>query len=135
MAKGREVKVFSAGSGYRVIRCASRAKAEKFEAMGIWRREYDPANGEQLGFRVVGIEDRKMDSELPRTPTVPEITAIEMEMNLMRSRTYRLSEEQRLKLIKDGKMPEDAIERAKAKIRVYPFVGAAKGDILKVWPR
>jgi hypothetical protein len=135
MQKSKEFKIFPAGGGYAVIRRVSRQQAEAMEAREVCRRDYDKVTGELLGFRVIGIEHRKMDSELPRTPTVPEITVVEMEMNLMRSRTYRLSEEQRLRLIKDGKMPEDAIERAQAKIRVYPFVGQAKGDILNVWPR
>lgn len=135
MQKSKQFKVFPAGGGYAVIRRVSLQQAEAMEAREVCRRDYDRSTGELLGFRVIGIEHRKMDSELRSTPTTPEISVGEMEMNVLRSRTYRLNEEMRLKLIKDGEMPEDAIERAQAKIRVYPLVGAAKGDILRVWAR
>jgi hypothetical protein len=135
MPKSREFKIFPAGGGYAVIRRVSLQQAEAMEAREVCRRDYDTSTGELLGYRVIGNEHRKMDSELRTTRTTPGISSTEMQMNVLRSRTYRLNEEQRLQLIKKGVMPEDAIERAKAKIRVYPFVGPATGDILRVWAR
>lgn len=135
MQKSKEFKVFPPGGGYAVIRRVSLQKAESMEAREVFRREYDTETGQLLGFRVVGIEHRKVDSELRSTYTTPGISVGEMEMNVLRSRTYRLNEEKRLQLIKDGEMPEDAIERAQAKIRVYPLVGGAMGAILRAWPR
>ena len=135
MSKSREFKIFPAEGGYAVIRRVSRQQAEAMELREVCRREYDTVTGDLLGYRVIGVERRKMDSELPSTRTTTGISVGEMELNVLRSRTSGFREKYRLKMVKNGKMPEDAIERAQAKIRVYPFVGAAKGDILNVWPR
>ena len=114
------------------------AEAELFEALGVWRREYDKTTGELKGYRVVGAEVEKVDSNLRHIETQPTISRTEMEMIAGchgRSKTYGLRELDRLQRIKDGEDPEDDIERATAKYRVYrhPRV-EEKGGILKAWP-
>jgi hypothetical protein len=123
------------GEGRRVIDRATIQQAEAYELAGIWRREYDTMTGKLVAFRLEGVDGWKMDGDLKTVRSSSTISHGEMELNLLRSRTFMLSEEQRLQLIKDGRAPEDVIERAKAKIRVYVRVGAAKGDILRAWPR
>jgi hypothetical protein len=134
-AASQAIKVFPSGGGFRVIRAVSREKAEMLEAMGAWRREYDSSTGALLGFRVIGAEAKKMDSDLRSIETTSGIDDWEMELNVERSRTRGLSEMQRMELVKACAEPEDAIERVQAKVRVYAVIGAARGDILRVWPR
>jgi hypothetical protein len=40
-----------------------------------------------------------------------------------------------MKRIADGEAPEDEVERVQATVRVYAVVGAARGEILRAWPR
>ena len=68
-------------------------------------------------------------------PSTAGIADWEMELNLARSRTRGLRELDRMKRIADGEAPEDEVERVQAKVRVYAVVGAARGDILRAWPR
>jgi len=130
----RSFPVF-ASQGRKVIRRTSRVVAEIYEALGVWRREYDTQTGELIGFRLAGAEIDKVDGDLRSRETGAGICAEEMELNLRRSRTRGLRERDRLKLIKDGEFPEDEVERAQAKVRVYRLVGATQGDILQAWPR
>lgn len=129
----RLFKVFPA-EGRRTIRLSTVADADIYEKLGVWRREYDPQTGELVGFRLVGAEVNKVDGDLRSVQTSASITEGEMQMNVCRSRTFGLREEARLTRIKDGELPEDEVERCQAKIRVYPFVGAAKGAVLEAWP-
>jgi hypothetical protein len=127
-----------ADSGERTLKMVRIAEAELFEALGVWRRVYDKTSGAFKGFKVVGAEVEKVDANLRHIDTQPTISRTEMEIVAGchgRSKTYGRREFDRLKLIKDGELPEDEIERTLAKFRVYPHVGAAQGDILKVWPR
>ena len=104
----------------------------------MWRREYDKTTGAMIGFRMVGAETNKVDSDLPHSFTSVAISKTEMEVNAAGTRsshTFRLTEPDRLARIKNGLPPEDAAERTIAKVRVYNQVGAARGDILRVWPR
>jgi len=121
--------------GRKIVRRTSRADAEIREALGLWRREYDTMTGELLGFRIVGAETNKVDSDLRSIQTSASISEGEMQMNVHCSHTYGLRERDRLELIKAGEFPEDEVERVRAKVRVYPHVGSAKGDILVAWPK
>ena len=144
--RGRSQKLgfplFSADSESKccIIRRVRMEEAEKMEALGVWERRYDQYSGELIGFRMVAsfIDDRKV---MHSKPTPAAICASEMEVNAFtkfrdgRSRTARLSELDKLKRIHDGLPPEDHIERTYRKVLVFPYVGAAKGDILRAWPK
>lgn len=165
MQKSKEIKVFPAEGGFRVLRQTSRERAELQESLGLIRREYDSRSGSLLGFRVVGVELHRIDSDLKSMPSSSSISGPkpsvyrgptvsdadcdedmcagrgarlsgEIEMNALgKSRTWGRSELDRLIRQRNGLAPEDKIERVKAKVRVYALVGPAKGDILRVWPR
>ena len=132
--RGRRFPVFPS-EGRKVIRWSTVADASIYEELGVWRREYDTQTGALDGFRLVGAETNKVDSDLRSIPSVPAIDMASMELYVGKSRTRGLREAERLKLIKNGEAPEDKIERVQAKVRVYRMVGAAKGDILIAWPR
>lgn len=134
-SKSEELKVFSALGGMQVMCRTSRDRAEQLEALGVYQREYCTATGALLGFRVIGVESRKIDSDLKSMPSTVSISSSEMNLNCERSRTYGMREEQRLGRVKSGRPPEDKIERVKAKVRVYAIIGPAKQDILRVWPK
>jgi hypothetical protein len=133
--------LFSADSetSCRIVRRVSMDEAEKFEAMGVWERRYDHFSGELMGFRLC---DRKDDSDLPSSGWTPAaISTSEMETNAASfafvgdwSRTAGLSEERRLEREKQGFPAEDHAERVQRKVLVFPHVGSAKKDILRVWP-
>ncbi|UWZ84639.1 hypothetical protein [Occallatibacter riparius] len=131
---GDQFKVYAAEGGFRVIQRTSLANAQLYEALKIWRREYDTVTGAHIGFRVIGAESKKVDSDLRSIQTAAAIDSAEMELNVERSCTAGLPEVLRLKRAKEGRLPEDEVERVQAKIAVYPHVGAAQGDILRVWP-
>jgi hypothetical protein len=118
-----------------VICRVSLERAERLETRGVYRREYCPSTGVLLGFRVVGYEARKIDSDLKSMPSTASISSSEMNLNVERSRTYGMREEERLSRIKSGRDPEDKVERVQAKVRVYAIVGPGKRDILRVWPK
>lgn len=113
----------------------SRERAEQLEALGVYQREYCTITGRQLGFRVIGHEARRVDADLKSMPSTVAISASEMNLNVERSRTYGMREEERLSRIKNGRDPEDKVERVKAKVRVYAIIGPGERDILRVWPR
>lgn len=131
--------VFAAGSGYAIVRRLAAAEAEMQERLQLLVRAYDPSSGALLGFRVAsGLSEG--DCDLPSLRTTAGISRREMEMNAMaifidgRSRTRGLRELERLERARNGYAPEDEIERVQAKVRVYPLVGAARGDIKRAWP-
>lgn len=137
-AKSEQFKVFAAEGGYRRIAQTSLKEALLYEALGVWRREYDKTTGQHIGFRLVGAETDRVDGDLPHSFTSVAISKTEMEINaggIRSSHTFRLTEPDRLARIKNGLPPEDAAERTLAKVRVYKRVGAARGDILRVWPK
>jgi hypothetical protein len=137
-AKSEQFNVYATEAGYRRIAKTSLKDAQIYEALGVWRREYDKTTGAHIGFRLIGEESNRVDADLPHSFTSVAISKTEMEINAAGKRsshTFRLTEPDRLARIKNGLPPEDAAERALAKVRVYPYVGAAKGDILRVWPR
>jgi hypothetical protein len=131
--------LFSAESGTsgRIIRRVSMEDAERYEKAGVWERRYDGNSGELLGFQMVAcyIYDQKVPAS---KPSPAAISASEMEVFAGvagRSRTARLSELDKLQRIHDGLPSEDHIERTMCKVFVFPHVGAAKGDILRAWPK
>jgi hypothetical protein len=130
----RQLPVYARDGSMRIVLRANRARAELFEALGAWRREYDLVTGAMAGFRIVG-DERENDANLRSIHTTAGISAREMELNCCRSNTRGLRELDRLKLIKAGEAPEDEVERVQAKVRVYAMVGPAQGDILRAWPR
>lgn len=130
-----KLPVYAADGGYRIIQRTHRDRGQRFEALGVWRAEFDPSTGNLLGWRVVGYEARKIDSDLKSMPSTVSISSSEMNLNCEHSRTYGMREEQRLSMVKSGRAPEDKIERVKAKVRVYAIIGPAKQDILRVWPK
>jgi hypothetical protein len=134
-AKQRMYQLYSADSetNCRVVRHrVSLDEAEKLEALGIWERRYDTYSGELIGFRIV---NRRDDSDKPTAGWTPAaISANEMELNAERSATSGMPEVLRLKREKEGRPPEDHIERVQCKVLVWPIVGSAKQDILRAWP-
>jgi hypothetical protein len=127
--------VFAADGGFAVIDRLSREESELRVLMGALRPEFDQHSGELLGFRVSGC-DTAVDQDIDPMFTPAAISFAEMQRNAEgHSRTYGLREEERLARVRSGEAPEDDVERTWAKVRVYPVIGAAKGDILRVWPR
>lgn len=131
------------GDGRMVLLRCSLEEGDLYERAGMWRREYDSVSGRMLGYRVVGIDLDRGDEDLriahvrptlggpnPKTGRIGDI-----ELCLFRSRTFGLPEFRRQQLIDRGYAPEDRVERVRANSRVYREVGAAKGDILRVWPK
>lgn len=134
IALSKQVKIFHPDGGLRPIQRVSLAEAEMLEKLGSVTPVFDSQAG-LLGFRACGGMLEKMDSDLKSIRLAAMMTEPQMEMNVGRSQTRGLREAGRLQLIKDGKPPEDAIERVQAKIRVWGRIGSSKGDILRVWPR
>lgn len=126
-----------------MIRMELPERAEELVLREVLRPEFDQATGALLGYRVLGAEMRRVDADLRSMPSCAAISGPnpktrrpgEMEINCERSRTEGCPEGARLEMAADGLPPEDRVERVRAKVRVYAQVGAAKGDILRVWPR
>jgi hypothetical protein len=117
----------------RIVRRVSLDEAEKCVALGVWERRYDTYSGELMGFRLCAL--RRDDSELDSAGHTPAaISFQEMQTNLEYSYTSGLPEFERLKREKNGQPAEDHVERVQCKVIVFPYVGAAKKDILRVWP-
>ena len=138
LAKSRQFRVFPAEGGFSVITRASLEVGAQHEQLGIWRREYDSSTGQHIGYRVIGVELQRVDADLRSQRTPASISAAENLINAggrRGSRTIGLTEPDRLARIKNGDEPEDRAERVIAKVRVYVRVGAAKGDILRAWPK
>jgi hypothetical protein len=127
----------------RVIRKVRLDEGERREALGNWRRVYDTASGDLLGYQLIGPEKKRMDMDLPSMPMAVALsgpnpkkhTAGQMGINVHVSYTLGLNEEQRAEREANHQLPEDQAERVKCKVRVYAKVGSARGDILRVWPR
>lgn len=110
--------------GWRVVRRVSGAQGEEMLARGQWRDVYD-ASGNHIGYQV--IASYKTDLEILSGSSSCSITAREIELNAGlrgRSRTAGMSEEQRIsrRAPRTGSPlpPEDAIERAIAKVKEWP---------------
>ncbi len=135
VSKKQPLKVYAAEGGDRIIARTDLRTAELHEKAGAWRREFDSQTGALKGFRIVGVEMRRVDMDLPSMRTSAAISREEMELNLAHSHTKGLREADRLALEVNHRAPEDRVERVQAKVRVYAVMGPAKGDILRVWPR
>lgn len=128
--------------GWRVIRMVNLEKGRAKVAAGEWRAIHDEFTGELIGFQPIAGEEQRGDRDMPSQYSPATISAAEMQANageLGRSRTAGLAELDRIgrrdRLTGHLLPAEDFIERAVAKIRVFPNVGAAKGDILRAWPK
>ena len=103
-------------------------------ARGVWRERFD-SNCELAGFRLLSPEEKAGDIDLLTMPgstatlKQPEMEAIAGLRGA--SRTAGLCEEKKL----ERRQPDDFVERTENKFRVYPYVGARVGDILRAWPR
>jgi hypothetical protein len=122
--------------GWRVIRRVRRLEAGRRQCeRGAWREQFNEESGELIGWRLVSPEEMTGDQAIQTTAgSTAAIVAAEMETNAgLRGRSYtaRLSEDERL----ERQAPEDFIERTTAKVRVWPDVHGAPGDILRAWPR
>jgi hypothetical protein len=141
MAKrsSNQFQVFPAEGGFQAIRRESREHAEQLVMREILRPEFDQVTGELKGYRVLGAEMRRVDTDVRSIPSTAGISGPnpathrvgEMELNCERSRTERMREDVR----RQQPVPEDRVERIHAKVRVYARIGPARGDILRVWPR
>ena len=120
-----DVSVYPAETslGWRVIRTTTPRKAAEKLASGEWSEVYDE-HGNLLGCQMLASFTKEDD--LPSNPSSTDITAWESKLNAGlsgKSRTDGLPEEERISLFrktKDGLVkiaPEDAIERAQAKVR------------------
>ncbi|HKD60526.1 MAG TPA: hypothetical protein VKB47_08700 [Terracidiphilus sp.] len=135
--KGEQVKVF-AENGSRVLHFTTLERAALHERAGAWRPDFCQITGRLLGYRIVGIELRRVDMDLRSMHTTAALTKSDIETVAGcrgRSHTIGLREDDRAARIKNGRPPEDRIERRIATFRVYKKVGAAKGDILRAWPK
>ena len=130
----KKVCLFPANTtlGWRVIRMVTVEQGEMHEARANWRRVYDSITGELIGFQLIAPEASRYDKDLPSMPSSASISKSEMQINAeSTSLTAGLAEDMRLEL----KVPEDHTERVQAKVRVWPHVGAKKGDVLVAWPK
>jgi hypothetical protein len=144
-ATRKNVKLFPSypeKKGWRVARLVSYEQAERKEDEGSWRRLNDPLTGALIGFEIIAVNDTAGDEDVRSMRSSASISSSEMEVNAGarffrgdRSRTVGSSEDRRAELAAMGRAPEDRAERVQAKVAVYAHVGAAKGDILRVWPR
>ena len=122
--------------GWRVIHHKVRLDYGRRQcARGIWRERFDEETCELVGFQLLSPEEMAGDVDLETMPgSTATIKKAEMEaLAGLRgaSRTAGLYEDARL----ERRQPEDFVERTEAKVRVYPFVHAARGDILRAWPK
>jgi hypothetical protein len=117
--------------GWRVIYMVSALKAAERLAAGVWREVYDEY-GSFWGCQVVANFGK--DEAILSGASSTSITVSELELNAGlrgKSRTVGLSEEQRIARI-NGKgkplPPEDAIERAQAKVKQWPYPASRIDD-------
>jgi hypothetical protein len=135
--RARSYAVYAA-EGRKVIDRTTLEHAEWMEKRGIWRRVYNTMTGELEAFRIDGADTQRVDQDQRHIETTPTFSETEMERVAGchgKSRTMRMREADRQDRAKHHELPEDEIERTIAKLRVYPLVGAAQGDILKAWPK
>lgn len=123
--------------GWRVVRMESFEKGERMVELGSWRRVHDAINGNHIGYQPLSAESQRGDRDLQSQASSSSISAGEMMINAFtgfedgRSRTAHLCEKDRAA----RHVPEDRVERVQCKVLVFPHVGPAKGDILRVWPK
>lgn len=120
--------------GWRIIRMVSMKQGLEQERSGAWRRVLEGITGELIGFQLMAAKPERVDKDLPSLRSSASITSSEMVLNCGRSRTAGLCEDKRMERVAQGRMPEDQIERVQRKVMVFRNLGAAKKDILRVWP-
>lgn len=143
----KTVKLYAAETtlGWRVVREVPLQQGLQKEAAGAWRRVLDPITRELDGFQLIAVKVERVDKDLSSIQSSSSISGpsrrdtpqklSEMEINAgQRSSTARLNEEEREERAAAGRAPEDRAERVQAKVAIYAHMGAAKGDILRVWP-
>jgi hypothetical protein len=121
-------------AGWRVIRMVSRLEGELKVNEGVWRHRFDPNTTQLIGYQILGSEALRGDLDLASLPSTPAIAVWEMELNAERSRTAGLPDIRRQERVAAHLPPEDEVERVQAKVFVFPRIGAARGDILRVLP-
>jgi hypothetical protein len=120
--------------GWRMIRMVSAVEGDSKVNAGEWRRVLDPISHLHIGYQLCAPEMSRGDYEMPSMFSPAAISAAEMQVNAGLhggSRTAHLSEDRRL----ERRVVEDRVERTRAKVLVWPRVGPARGDILRVWPQ
>jgi hypothetical protein len=120
--------------GWRIVRSIHPREGRLGVECGRMREVREQFTNKLLGYQILGASEQRGDVDLPSLSSSASISLREMQLNSGEagsSRTRGLSEDRRLM----RKVPEDAVERAERKIQVFPFVGAAKGDILRAWPK
>jgi hypothetical protein len=144
----KTIKLYAAETtlGWRVVREVPLEQGLQKESAGAWRRVLDPITHELAGFQLISGKAERIDKDLSSIQSSSSISGpsrrdtpqklSEMEINAgQRSSTVWLNEEEREERAAAGRPPEDRAERVQAKVAVYAHLGAAKGDILRVWPR
>jgi hypothetical protein len=137
----RSIPVFPADTtlGWRVIRMVSVQVALGKLALGVWREVHDE-HGNFQGCQVLATV--KSDSELPSGASSTSITVNECELNAGlggRSRTAGLPEDKRISRFRTTDHgilplpPEDAIERAQAKVKEWTKPHSDKA--VRVYPK
>jgi hypothetical protein len=125
--------------GWRIIRKISFDAGESKVAQGVWRRVNDEL-GNHIGYQILSAAAHRVDLDLPSRPQPVSITAAQSELNAYTvftdgsSRTAGMTEERRMERAARGLDPEDEVERLQMKISVFKKLGAARGDIIRVWP-
>jgi hypothetical protein len=123
--------------GWRILRTIYPREGERGVERGTMREVYDQINGHLIGYQVLGASQQRGDQDLPSTPSAASISFSEMQINAGtafekgKSHTAGLPEHRRT----ERHIPEDRIERVQRKVSVFARVGAAKGDILRAWPK
>jgi hypothetical protein len=121
--------------GWRVIRMVSGAMGEEKLARGEWRDVYDE-KGNHIGYQLLDTfhRDRSVFSSSYRCSVTITLTEVLMNAGLFgRSRTKGMPEQKRLaRHAKDDDQkilpPEDAIERAIVKVKLWPFPASRIDD-------
>jgi hypothetical protein len=127
--------------GWRIVRTIHRLEGERGVSSGKFREVHEEVTGKLLGYQIIGTVEQRGDQDIPSLASSAAISPREMDANaglLGRSKTEGRSEDARIRRDPHTShlLPmEDFIERAAAKVRVFPRVGAARGDILLAWPK
>ena len=104
-------------------------------ARGVWREKFNESC-ELEGFEIISISDLKGDEAIETLPgSQASILEHEIYANAGldgNSETAHLCEDLRLSRAKG---PEDSIERAEQKVKVWPWIDGAPGAILRAWPK
>ena len=136
-----DYSLFSAdtSAGWRIVRLVSFDRGCEKVAAGLWAEVHDDF-GNLVGFQVKTAVRGDFDLASMHAPA--HITPAEMRLAAGlsgESRTAGKTEDQRQEYMmgapRGRRQLEDAVERAQAKVRVYPQITGAKQDILRVWPR